>query len=72
MGRRFRELLRRQPSDEVVCFTHTAPDRFADGEVCDRDGQRWRITRVVRTSDTLLLAGGTAPCWEIRGVPVED
>ena len=60
--------------DELVAMTHTAPERFVPGDLYRwREGtQLYRITRVRKTTPTRLSNGGTAPCWEVRGVPVDD
>ena len=60
--------------DEVVTMTHTTPTRFVPGDLYRwREGEQlYRITRVRKANPTLLLNGGTAPCWEVRGVRVNE
>ena len=59
--------------DEQVVLTHTDPSRFVPGDRFERgDGAVFRLTRVVGTTRTQLLNGGTAPCWQVRGVRLAD
>jgi hypothetical protein len=62
----------RTERDQPVTMTHTSPERFQPGDIIERRGEKFRITRVVSVAPTRLLAGGVAPCWEVRGVPVQE
>ena len=59
--------------DEQVVMTHTDPSRFVPGDRFERgDGAVFRLTRVVQVSRTRLFDGGSAPCWQVRGVRLTD
>jgi len=56
--------------DFELFLTHTAW-AYPIGSEIERDGQKYRITRQIRQSPTLLVNGGWAECYEIRGVKLK-
>lgn len=59
--------------DREVVLTHMPGDWCKPGTLYRwREGEPlYRITRVVPTYRTSLLNGGSAPCWQVRGVLVD-
>ena len=66
IARLLRSLSRKR--DEELFYTHTGW-AYEPGRRIERDGRWYVITRIKRTSDTLLFPGGSAPCWIIYGRP---
>lgn len=59
--------------DQVICETHSPGPWCEPGQLWKAmtgdDKRTYRITRIREVGPTALLAGGSAPCWEVRGRP---
>ena len=64
-------LLRRK---HPLFLTHNSPgSAFRAGEIyTDPDGAKWQISHWERVSDTALIDGGRAPCWQVYGRPTAE
>lgn len=52
---------------KLLFMTHT-PQIFARGQKWrSPDGKLWHMTKIKRTSPTILRGGGVASCWKVYG-----
>jgi len=65
---------RRRPTrDRALCITHSPGDWCEPGQTwTDGAGAEFVITRLVQLSPTRLRGGGTHPCWQLHGRPVDE